>query len=306
MRIIITGGTGLIGQALSVRLVSEGHEVLVLSRSPARAPDALAGVQVARWDARTAEGWVRFASGADAIVNLAGASLATRWTPHSKRVIRESRLNAGRAVVQATAQATSKPGVVVQASGAGYYGPRGDEALTEEAPPGPGFLGQTAVAWEASTSPVGESGCTQPGSRHIVIRSGVVLTPKGGALPRMMLPFRFFVGGRLGTGNQWLPWIHIDDEVRAIQFLIETAAASGPFNVTAPKPVTNREFSRVLGQVMHRPALFPVPSFVLQLLLGEMSTVLLDGQRAVPQNLLDLGFTFRFPDLEAALRDLLD
>lgn len=305
MRIIITGGTGLIGRALSTHLASEGHEVVVLSRSPESAPRLPPGVRVARWDARTADGWAALADGAGAIVNLAGASLDRRWTSDYKRVIRESRLNAGRAVSAAVAQARAKPSVVVQASGAGYYGPRGDEILTEEASAGPGFLGNTAVAWEASTASVAEMDGVAGGVRHVIIRSGVVLSTEGGALRRMMLPFQFFVGSTLGTGDQWLSWIHIEDEVRAIRFLIETDAAMGPFNVTAPHPVTNREFSRLLGRVMRRPAFFPVPSFVLRLLLGEMSTVVVDGQRAVPRNLLDLGFTFRFPHLDTPLRDLL-
>ena len=306
MRIIITGGTGLIGRAVSTHLASEGHEVVVLSRSPESAPRLPPGVRVARWDARTADGWAALADGAGAIVNLAGASLDRRWTSDYKRVIRESRLNAGRAVSAAVAQARAKPSVVVQASGAGYYGPRGDEILTEEASASPGFLGRTAVAWEASTASVAEAGGGQPGVRHVIIRSGVVLSTEGGALPRIMLPFRLFVGSTLGTGYQWLSWIHIEDEVRAIRFLIETDTARGSFNVTAPHPVTNREFSRQLGRVMRRAALLRVPSFALRLLLGEMSTVVVDGQRADPRSLLDLGFSFRFPHLDTALRDLLD
>ena len=312
MRIIITGGTGLIGQALTARLASQGHQVLILSRSPERAAhpppasDAQAEVQIAQWDARTADGWTKFVNGADAIVNLAGASINRRWPPDYKRVIRDSRLDASRAVVQAVEQASCRPGVVVQASGTGYYGPRQDETVSEGASSGTGFLGQTAVAWEASTAPVEDPGPSGAGVRRVIIRSGVVLSAGGGALPRMVLPIRFFVGGSLGSGEQWLPWVHIADEVRAIQFLIETEAVSGPFNVTAPHPVTNAEFSRALGQAMRRPAHFPVPSFVLRLLLGEMSNVILEGQRAVPQRLLDLGFNFRFEELPIALRDLLD
>lgn len=302
MRIIITGGTGLIGRALGRSLASDSHEVIVLSRSPERAPDFAADrIQVARWDARSAQGWAGLADGADAIVNLAGAPLNRRWTPRYKRIIRESRLNAGRAVVEAVEQASTKPGVVIQASGIGYYGPRGDETITEEAGPGSGFLGRTAVAWEASTAPVEELG-----ARRAIIRSGVVLSTDGGALPLMMLPFRFFVGGALGDGDQWLPWIHIDDEVRAIRFLIQEPAARGPFNLSAPDLVTNAEFSRTLGRVMGRPALLRVPAFALRLVLGEMSTVVLDGQRAVPARLKQLGFNFRFTSLEEALRDVID
>jgi uncharacterized protein (TIGR01777 family) len=306
MRIIITGGTGLIGRALAADLAGDSHEAIVLSRRPERATGLPAGVRAERWDARTAEGWGALADGADAIVNLAGESIAgagsipSRWTAERKGRIRDSRLNAGRAVVQAAELASSKPHVVVQASGSGYYGPRGDEELTEEASPGKDFLGQTAIEWEASTAPVESLGV-----RRAIIRSGAVLSTEGGAFPFMLLPFRLFVGGALGSGRQWLPWIQIADEVRAIRFLIENETASGPFNLVAPDLLTNADFGRVLGRVMRRPAFTRVPAFALRLLLGEMSIVLLEGQKAVPQRLQELGFTFRFPEAEAALRDLL-
>ena len=306
MRILITGGTGLIGRALAADLAGDNHEVIVLSRAPERAAGLPTGVRAERWDARTAEGWGALVNGADAIVNLAGESIAgegffpSRWTAERKRRIRESRLNAGRAVVQAVELASDKPRVVVQASGVGYYGPRGDEEITEEASPGKDFLAWTAIDWEASTAPVESLGV-----RRAIIRSGAVLSTKGGALPRMLLPFRLFVGGPFGAGRQWFPWIHIADEVSAIRFLIENPAASGPFNLTASNLLTNADFSRVLGRVMRRPALVPVPAFAMSLLFGEVSTVVLDGQRAISRRLQESGFTLRFPEAEAALRDLL-
>jgi hypothetical protein len=300
MRIIITGGTGLIGQALSTNLAAEDHHVIVLSRSPESAPPMPAGIRVVQWNARTTDGWGDLADGADAIVNLAGASLNRRWTQRNKRLIRDSRLNAGRAVVDAVEKAETKPGVVIQASGAGAYGPRGDDLVTETTSFGGGFLGRTAMAWEASTAPVETSGV-----RRAVIRSGVVLSNQGGAFPLLALPHRLFVGGPLGSGEQWLPWIHMEDEVRAIRFLIENEPAAGPFNLSAPQPVTNAEFSRLMGKVMHRPAFLRVPAFAIRLVLGEMSTVVLHGQRAIPERLLALGFQFRFPDPEPALCDLL-
>ena len=300
MRILITGGTGLIGRALAASLVADGHQAIALTRDPSRATALPPGVRAAGWDGRTAQGWAALADGAHGIVNLAGATISTRWTANSKRLIRDSRLNAGRAVVEAVDLARNRPHVVVQSSGAGYYGPRGDEEITEDAPPGSDFLGQLAVEWEASTAAVEDLGL-----RRVIVRSGVVLSADGGALPRMALPFRLYAGGPLGSGRQWLPWIHITDEVAAIRFALDEEAASGPLNLAAPNPLTNAGFSRALGRVLRRPAAFRVPAFALRLLLGDMATVLLDGQRAVPRKLQRLGFTFRFPEAEPALRDLL-
>lgn len=306
MRVLVTGGTGLIGRALSASLARDGHEVLVLSRDPARAGPLPEGVRAVRWNARTAEGWGHLADGAWAIVNLAGASIAgeglmpKRWTPARKDLILRSRLQAGQAVVEAVTQAQEKPQVVVQASGIGYYGPRGDEVIAEDAPAGTDWLSGVAVQWEATTAPVEALEV-----RRVVIRSAVVLSQEGGVLPLLLLPFRFFAGGPLGGGRQWVPWIHIADEVRAIRFLMERPEATGPFNLVAPHPLTNRELVRTIGRVLRRPAVVPVPAFALRLALGELATLVLDGQRAVPKRLSELGFAFRFPEAEAALRDLL-
>ncbi len=301
MRIIITGGTGLIGSALATSLIADGNEVIVLSRNPERAKGLPQGVRAERWDARTAEGWGHLVDGADAIVNLVGESLGGgRWTAERKRRIRESRVNSGRAVVQAVQAATNKPNVVIQSSAIGYYGPRGSEEITEKDAAGDDFPSKTCIDWEASTAPLDEMGIRRP-----IIRSAVVLSNNALAFRRMVLPFRLFVGGPLGGGRQWFPWIHIADEVRAIRFLMEHPQATGPFNLCAPVPVTNADFGRTLGKVIKRPSIMPLPGFVLRLLFGEMATILLDGQRAVPQRLLDLDFTFRFPELETALRDLM-
>jgi len=301
MRVVVTGGTGLIGRAFAADLASDGHEIILLSRDPKRATGLPRGVRIERWDALTADGWGSLADGADAIVNLAGESIATgRWTPERKRRIRESRLNAGWAVVQAIEAATHRPGVVIQASGVGYYGPYGEEEVTEETPPGDDFLAQLAIEWEASSTRVQELGV-----RLVIIRTGIVLSAQGGALSRMMSPFPLLSAGRFGSGRQWFPWIHIADEVGAIRFLIENEVASGPFNLAAPNVVTNAEFSRHLGRELGRPVLVPMPAFALRLLLGEMATAVLDGQKAVPQRLVQMGFIFRFPEVDAALRDLL-
>jgi uncharacterized protein (TIGR01777 family) len=301
MRVMITGGSGLIGRALAADLARDGHEVIVLSRRAERITDLPAGVSAVWWDGHTTEGWGPRASGVDAIINLAGENISSgRWTKKRKDRILKSRLSAGQAVVRAVTAAAQRPRVAIQASGAGYYGPCGDEIITEERPPGQDFLSGVAVDWEASTAPLEALGL-----RRAVIRTGVVLSTAGGALPRMMLPFRLFAGGRLGNGRQWFPWIHIADEVGAIRFLIENEAASGPFNLTAPAPLTNTEFSRLMGQILKRPALILVPGPILRMLFGEMATALLDGQRAVPQRLLQMGFKFRFADAGSALRDLL-
>jgi uncharacterized protein (TIGR01777 family) len=306
-RVLIPGGSGLIGRALSAELVAHGYDVVVLSRKPERVGNLPDGVRVVRWDARTAKGWGHLADGARAIVNLTGASIAgegffpSRWTDEQRRVIRESRLNSSRAVVEAVARAEQRTRVVVQASGVGYYGFHGDEVLTEEAGPGDDWAARfTAEEWEPATARVEEMGV-----RRVIARTGIVLSAEEGALPRLLLPFRLFAGGPLGSGKQWYSWIHLRDEARTLRFLIENEEASGAFNLTAPNPVTNGELAKRIGRVMGRPSFIPVPGFAMRLAFGEVAEVVLQGQRAVPQGLLDLGFEFDFPEAEAALQDLL-
>lgn len=304
MHALITGGTGLIGTALTQSLLADGHRVTVLTRQGNPSLPDGAAAQV--WDAKTAEGWAHVVNEADAVVNLAGESLAghgplpTRWTATRKDAIRQSRLNAGQALAQAIDGASNPPRVLVQASGIGYYGTHEDELIDENAPAGTDFLGTLAVDWEASTRPVEDKGV-----RRVIIRTGAVLSVDGGALPKLLLPYRMFVGGPLGTGRQFMPWIHIADEVNAIRFLIDQPTAQGAFNLCAPHPVTNREFGNVLGRVLNRPSLLPVPAFAMHALFGEVANVVLEGQRAVPKRLESLGYTFRFAELEPALRDLL-
>ena len=306
MRVIITGGSGLIGRALTDNLAGDGHEVIILSRNPAKVTGLPPGAQAVAWDAHTAAGWGQLVDGAEAIVNLAGESikgngfLPSRWTSRRKQLIRQSRLDAGAAVVQAVQQVSRKPKVLLQASAVGYYGPRGDEPAKEQDAPGEDFLASVCVAWEASTAEVEALGV-----RRAVVRTGLPLTLKRGAFPLLVLPFRLFTGNTFGSGRQYYPWIHFSDEVAALRFLIENPKASDPYNLSAPEPATNRDFARTLGRVLRRPAWLPVPRFALQLTLGEVSTVVMDGQRAVPQKLLQEGFKFSYPDLEPALRDLL-
>lgn len=300
MRVLITGGAGVIGRALSERLARAGHEVIALSRSPDKA-EPIPGAAIHGWDARTAAGWGHLADGAGAIVNLAGASLdGARWSRAYKQEIRQSRIHAGQAVVEAVRAATVKPRAVVQMSGSNYYGNTGDEVVTEAHPNGSDFLAKVCFDWEIATAPV-----ERMGVRRAVARSAAVLNTQGGALPRMALPYKCFVGGPVGSGRQWLSWIHLEDAARALEFLIENEAAQGPFNVAAPNPLRNKEFGQVMGKVMGRPAFMPAPGFAVELLFGEQAVVVLEGQRIAPKRLQELGFTWRYPELEGALADLL-
>lgn len=302
MRVVITGGSGLIGSEVARDLGGAGYEAVILTRDPAKAGPLPPNTRAVRWDGRTVEGWGSLLDGETGILHLAGDSIASgRWTAEKKRRIRDSRVESGRAVLEAIRQAPTKPRVLLQGSAVGYYGPRGDEVVTEHHPPGKGFLADVCVAWEASTA-----AAESLGVRRALLRTGIVLSRKGGALPKMALPFRMMAGGPLGSGRQWVPWIHIADEVGAIRFLLEHDEASGPFNLTAPTPLRNRDFSRALGKTLKRPALAPAPSFALRAVLGEMADMLLEGQRAVPQRLLETGYVFRYPEALPALRDLLD
>ncbi len=299
MKIIVTGGTGLIGQTLTKDLADHGNEVWVLSRHPGE-KDLPGGVRAAGWDAKTAQGWEELAGQADAIINLAGANIGARpWSNERKRIIRESRVNAGQAIVAAVRQG-AHPKVVLQIAGVGYYGVHGDEPLDERDAPGKDDLAHVAADWEESTRPVAEMGV-----RHVIMRAGVVLAPKGGVLAPFILQNRLFAGGPLGSGRQWISWIHIQDLIRAIHFYLEREDARGIFNTTSPNPVTNAEFERAVATAMRRPYWIPAPSFMLRLVLGEMSTLVLDGQRVLPKRLLEMGFQFEYPTLEAALADLL-
>lgn len=305
MRIIITGGTGLIGSKLAQRLAAANYDIIILSRNPDKTTGLPAGVKAVKWDSQTAEGWGHLADGAKAIVNLAGASIAgdgfipSRWTDKRKKLILDSRVKAGQAVVEAVNAAATKPELVVQSSAVGYYGPHGDETLSEATGPGQDFLAQVCQAWEKSVQPV-----VQQEVRLVVIRTGVVLSTQGGAFPLLLLPHKLFAGGPMGSGKQYLPWIHLEDEVRAIQFLIENSQAQGVYNLCVPEPVTNRQMSRAIGQAIRRPSFLPVPGFALKLLLGEAASLVLDSQRQVPQRLVQSGFTFNHPDLLPAIRHL--
>lgn len=298
-RVVISGGTGLIGGRLAAEMAAAGHDVVVLTRGPEGA-ELPPGVRAAGWDAETAEGWGKLADGALGIVHLAGEPIAGRWTESKKRRIRDSRVRSSRAVLAAIEAARDKPRWLIQASGVSYYGDRGSEPVIEESGPGEGFLAEVAIAWEGATEPAEALGV-----RRAVLRTAPVLAVEGGMLPRMLPPFRLGLGGPLGPGDQYMPWIHLADQVAAIRFLAGNDAARGAVNLVAPEPVTNEEFTRTLGRVLHRPTVFRVPRFALRLALGEMTETVLQSIRALPAKLEALGFRFRFPRLEAALHDLL-
>jgi uncharacterized protein len=290
MKVVIGGANGLIGSALARALRGRGDEVVALVRHPSAGGDMM-------WDGRSVPAGVL--EGADAAVNLSGASIgARRWTDAFKKEITESRVQSTRAFVEGMRVARRKPRVFVNASAVGFYGGRGDEELTETASPGHDFLADVCKASEAEALRAEELGV-----RTVLLRTGVVLAREGGALKQMLPPFKAFVGGPIGSGRQWFPWIHLADEVALIVWAID-GAVRGPLNAVAPTPVRMKEFAQSLGRALHRPALFAVPPVVLRLGLGEMAEVLLEGQRAVPKKALEAGFRFGFGELERALRDL--
>ena len=306
MRVLITGGTGLIGSELTNNLCADGHDVIILSRSGTSDTFLPSRAQLVKWDGRTAEGWGRLVNEVDAIVNLAGESISGanpvsgRWTAARKRRIVDSRVQAGQAIVQALKGATKRPQVLVQASAVGYYGPHGDEPVTEDTAPGNDFLADVCKQWEASVA-----GVEALGVRLAVVRTGVVLSSGGGALPFMALPFRYFVGGPPGSGKEYVPWIHEEGQINAIRFLLEHQSMRGAYNVCAPKPVTNADFSKAIGRALRRPSYMPAPEFAIRLVLGEFATLIVDGQRQIPRRLQQSGFRFQYEDVDTALKDLL-
>ncbi len=295
MIIAITGSTGLIGSALVRSLVADGHAVRRLVRRPPRGSDEVS------WNPAGNTIDAKSLAGVDAVVNLAGENIAQRWTRDSMRAIRDSRVRATSLIATTMTSLSPRPRVLVSGSAVGYYGFRGDEILDETSSVGGDYLASVCEDWEAATAPAADAGI-----RVATSRTGIVLDPHGGALAKMLLPFRLGVGGRLGDGRHWMSWIALADMVRALRFLIETAAASGPFNLTAPNPVDNEEFTRELASVLHRPAIFPVPALALELLYGQMAKgAALASQRVLPRKLCENGFEFSLPDLRTALQTVL-
>ncbi|TAK62383.1 MAG: TIGR01777 family protein [Bacteroidetes bacterium] len=301
MNIIIAGGTGFIGRALVHHLLNEGDRVVLLSRKHVHTFPAHQNLSLAQWDAATPGGWENHLDGVDAVINLAGELIAgKRWSAEQKRRILDSRLNATHAIVEAIRQANHKPSVLINASAVGYYGNIEEGDVAETHRKGTGFLSDVCEQWEQAAM-----AASLLGVRVVMPRFGVVLDTGGGALPRLLLPFRLGAGGWLGSGTQWFPWVHLDDVVGSILFAIENNRMEGAFNVTAPEPVPMKEFCSQLGKVMKRPSWLPVPGFALKIALGEMSEMLLTGQRAIPKKLSDLGYKFQYPKLTMTLQAIL-
>ena len=297
MHVLVTGSTGLIGSSLIPLLTTGGHNVTRLVRSEPKP-----GAAEVHWDPESGRIDKSGLKGVDAVVHLAGESIAAgRWTTEQKARIRSSRVKGTKLLCETLTQLEHPPRVWVCASAIGYYGDRGDEVLNEESPPGSGFLSEVCLEWEAETEPA-----AQKGIRVVNLRIGVVLSPAGGALAKMLFPFKMGVGGVIGSGRQYMSWVALDDVVGAIHHALITDGLQGPVNATAPQPVTNREFTKTLGRVLGRPTLFPLPSFAARLALGEMADELLLASACVePTQLLKTGYQFRFPELEGALRHLL-
>ena len=302
MNIVIAGGSGFLGSALARALAGDGHDVAVLTRQTPANVTPQPRTTFVQWTPDGSAGpWAHVVNGAGAVINLAGESIAaSRWSAAQKRKLRDSRMLATRSLTAAIRQAARPPAAFISGSAVGYYGDRGEETLTEASVPGTDFLAGLAQDWEAAAREVAEI------TRVALVRTGIVLDRRGGALPKMLPPFQMFVGGPLGSGTQYMPWIHTDDWVRMVSWIVTADGARGPVNATGPSPVTNAEFSKALGHALKRPSFLPAPAFALRIALGEMAdALLLSGQRALPVRATDLGFTFRYSNIDDALASVL-
>ncbi len=300
MRVFLVGGTGFVGSALTEALVRQGHTVTLMARHRKNNTSYDGQVQFVEGDGTRPGKWQEAVASHDLLINLAGVTVFRRWDAAYKKLLYDSRILTTRHLVDAIPKDSASVRCLINTSGTGYYGFRDDEKLTEEAQPGSDFLANLAQQWEAEAFKAASKGV-----RVAVTRFGIVLGKHGGALQQMLLPFKFFVGGPVGSGRQWMPWIHIQDLCRAMLFVAEKEEISGPVNFCSPEPVRNRDLAKAIGKVLHRPWFIPAPAFMLKLVLGEFGSVILEGQRAVPSVLLRHGFVFKYPRIEDALRDLL-
>jgi uncharacterized protein len=301
MRILMTGGTGFVGSYLSARLAKEGYEVTILVRPGEKvAKPLLSGISFLEGDPTARGSWQDAVRMHDGAINLAGASIFSKWTDEQKRIIRESRLKTTQNIVEAIDADNGRLLTLLSTSAVGYYGFHGDEELTEDSPPGHDFLATLAVDWEAEAHKAREKG-----ARVVITRFGIVLGGGGGVLGQMVPLFKWFVGGPIGNGRQWFSWVHVSDLTEVFVFLLKHQEVSGPFNVCSPQPVRNKDLARALGGVLHRPSLLPAPAFAVRLVLGEFGSVILEGQRVLPKRLLENGYIFQYPRIEEALASIM-
>jgi uncharacterized protein (TIGR01777 family) len=300
MKILITGGTGFVGTQLSSRLIQDGNEITILTRSLKSAKGASPGISYLEGDPTKKGPWQEAIKNHDGIINLAGASIFSKWTDEHKKAIRESRVNTTRNIVEGIPSHPSKKMTFLSTSAVGYYGFSGDEELVEDSPPGNDFLARIAAEWEGEALKAKEKGV-----RVVMTRFGIVLGEKGGALGQMIPLFKKYIGGPIGSGKQWFSWVHIKDLAEAFVFLTRHPEISGPVNVCSPNPVRNKDLAKALGKTLHKPSFMPAPGFMVKLVLGEFGSVILEGQRVIPRRLLENGFVFQYPDIEKALQSII-
>jgi uncharacterized protein (TIGR01777 family) len=299
MKILITGGTGFVGTQLTSRLIKDGHEVTILTRSLKGAKGSSLGISYLEGDPTKKGPWQEAIKNHDAIINLAGASIFSKWTDEHKKAIRESRVSTTQNIVEGIPSDSSKKVTLFSTSAVGYYGFCGDEELTEDAPPGKDFLASIAMEWEGEALKARDKG-----ARVVITRFGIVMGEKGGALSQMIPLFKKYIGGPIGNGKQWFSWVHIKDLVEAFTFLLKHPEISGPVNLCSPNPVRNKDLAKALGKALHRPSFIPAPGFMVKLVLGEFGSVILEGQRVIPKRLIENGFVFQYSDIEKALQGI--
>jgi len=297
MKILITGGTGFVGKQLTSRLIEDGHFMTILTRSMKGVKGTSPGMSYLEGDPTKRGPWQEAIKNHDAIINLAGASIFSKWTEEHKKAIRESRVNTTRNIVEGIPSRPERPFTLFSTSAVGYYGFCGDEELVEDSPPGNDFLARIAKEWEEEALKARDKG-----ARVVITRFGIVMGEKGGALSQMIPLFKKYIGGPIGSGKQWFSWVHIKDLAEAFAFLLKHPEISGPINVCSPNPVRNKDLAKALGRALHRPSLIPAPGFIVKLVLGEFGSVILEGQRVIPRKLLNNGFLFQYPEIDKALQ----
>ena len=299
MKILITGGTGFVGTQLTSRLIQDGQAVTILTRSIKKSDKVPKGVSYLQGDPTQKGPWQEAIKKHEAVINLAGASIFSKWTEEHKKAIRESRVSTTQNIVEGIPSQPEKQFTLFSTSAVGYYGFCGDEELVEDSPPGNDFLARIAKEWEGEALKAKEKG-----TRVVITRFGIVMGEKGGALSQMIPLFQKYIGGPIGSGRQWFSWVHIKDLAESFAFLLKHPEISGPINVCSPNPVRNRDLAKALGKALHRPSFIPAPGFMVKWVLGEFGSVILEGQRVIPRRLLDNGFVFQYPDIKKALESI--